>query len=214
MKNILKELLLGACTLTLAGLAVNPVFAQEVQRTETEERVQEGDYSVGVTNFAVRPSAGAIFFDGNERFAGGLLIDMNFLSTPVAKIGPSTGALYSSLSGNDFFSGVSTNNSNYIIQVPANLKATIAPDDSRRWQFGAHGGANIIRTSVGGVFGETTGTGLAATGGGNSWDVHPNVGGDIDFALGTNADLSLRPDVTFLDEFTMVTTTLGLALKL
>jgi hypothetical protein len=63
-----------------------------------------------------------------------------------------------------------------------------------------------------GVFGDT-GT-QPETPGESSWNTWGNVGGDIDFALSTNADVTLRPDVTFLADFTLVTTTLGFALKL
>lgn len=214
-----KGLLVAACLL-VSGLA----FAEDVKvennnnagRSEAEAQGVDENYSVGVTNFALRPSAGAIFFNGQQKFAGGVLMDFNFLNTPWAKIGPATGALYSPTTGGDFFNGLSTNNNDYIFQIPANLKVTFAPDPSHRLNLGVHGGANIIRsTGTAGVFGgTTTASNLGTTSTGSSWDVHPNVGGDIDFALGTNADLTLRPDVTFFTGFNMVTTTLGLALKL
>jgi hypothetical protein len=167
---------------------------------------------MGVTHFAIRPSAGALFFNGNERFAGGVLLDFNFLDNPRMKFGPATGVLYSSLSGANFLSGISTGNDDYIFQIPANLKFTYAIDDACRWHFGAHGGANIIRTNVGQTFGGPGGT--TVTEGNSSWDAHGNVGADVDFALNTNVDISLRPDVTFLSQFDAVTATLGLAVKL
>ena len=196
---------------TRGGIDREPAQAQ---RTETEAEQMGEDTEIGVTNFALRPSAGAVFFEGQERFAGGVLMDFNVVSLPWMKLGPATGALFSSnTGGGDFFGGVSTNNNNYFFQIPANIKATFAPDPARRLQLGVHGGANVIRSSAAaGTFGG--GDTVATTDTGSSWDVHPNVGGDIDFALGTNVDLTLRPDVTFLDDFNMVTTTLGLALKL
>lgn len=183
------------------------------QRTEAEAEDMQQEPQIGVTNFALRPSAGAVFFNEQERFAGGVLMDFNVVSLDWMKLGPATGAIFSSNTTGDFFNGVSTSNNNYFFQIPANLKATFAPDPSRRLQIGVHGGANVIRsTGTAGTFGSDDV--VAVTDTGASWDVHPNVGGDIDFALGTNVDLTLRPDVTFLDDFNMVTTTLGLALKL
>lgn len=187
----------------------------ETQRSEAQAKGEEEKNQVGVTHLALRPSAGAIFYNGNQRFAGGVLLDTNFINTPWAKVGIASGALYSSLGSGDFFNGISTSNNNYIFQIPANVKVTGSPESSGRLQLGAHGGANIIYSSAGAAsVGAPFGGAVSATGGGASFDAHPNVGADIDFALGTNADITLRPDVTFLSEFNMVTTTLGLAVKL
>lgn len=223
-------------TIAACLLVASPVFAQETydsyeddqvdvsvedvgrepaspQVTEAEVEGRDDETRIDVTNLAIRPSAGAVFYNGQERFTGGVMLDINVLSTPWAKLGPSTGALFSSLSGGDFFDGLSTNNNNYFFQIPANLKITFAPDPANRLHIGVHGGANVIRsTATAGSFG-TTGD-VVATTDSASWDVHPNVGADIDFALGDNVDLTLRPDVTFLDDFNMTTATLGLALKL
>lgn len=186
-------------------------FAQNApQVSEAQAKGEKGGPEMGVTNFAVRPSVGAIFYNGNQQFTGGLLMDFNVVSSKMLKIGPATGALYSSVDQSNFFSGISTSNGLYIFQIPADLKVTIAPDPARRWQIGAHGGANVIYSSSG--LGTEFGTSTPVSG--PSWDVHPNVGADLDFALGTNADLTLRPDWTFMTAYNMVTTTLGLALKL
>lgn len=188
--------------------------ASSPQVSEAEAEGTSDDTKIDVNSLAIRPSAGAVFYNGQERFTGGVMLDINVLSTPWARLGPSTGALFSSLSGGDFFSGVSTNNNNYFFQIPANLKVTFSPDPANRLQLGVHGGANVIRsTGTAGRFG-SAGNVVATTDTGASWDVHPNVGADIDFALGDNVDLTLRPDVTFLDTFRMTTATLGLALKL
>ncbi|MBI3543271.1 MAG: hypothetical protein HY075_08375 [Deltaproteobacteria bacterium] len=187
------------------------------QKSTTEAKGNNDQSQVGITHFALRPTAGAIFFNGTQRFAGGVLADFNLVQLPWMKIGPAFGALYSSLSGSNFFDGVSTSNNDYIFQLPANLKVTFAPDNARRLQLGVHGGANIIRSNsgVGGAFGGTTvSSNLGTTAGGSTWDVHPNFGGDIDFALGTAADLTLRPDLTLMNAFNMFSATLGLALKL
>lgn len=209
--NMSKKFFAVACL-----LVASQAFGQDenVGRTEAEAEGEAGAYEVGITHFAVRPSAGAIFYNENQRFAGGILMDFNLLSTPWAKFGPAFGALYSSTSTGDFFTGVNAGNNDYIFQLPANMKVTFAPEPSGRLQLGVHGGANIIRTNVvaGGVFGETAPVGV--TPGDSSWDARGNVGGDIDYALATGADITLRPDVTFLPDFNMVTATLGLALKL
>ncbi|MEW6055960.1 MAG: hypothetical protein AB1540_05035 [Bdellovibrionota bacterium] len=191
------------------------VFDREpaaVQRSEAEQEGDLGEPEVGITNFALRPSAGAVFFNDTERFAGGLLLDVNVLSSHSWKVGPATGAIFSSVGGGgDFFDGVSTDNEAFFFQIPANLKVTFAPEFSKRLQLGVHGGANVIYTGEGltTAFGD-----VAEPDGGDSFNVYPNVGADIDYALGTNADLTLRPDVTFLADFNMVTATIGLALKL
>jgi hypothetical protein len=186
------------------------VNVQGKSEAQAEGKPAEGE--IGITHFAIRPSAGALFFNGNERFAGGVLLDFNLMNRPDMKFGPATGALYSSLSGSNFLSGISAGNNDYIFQIPANLKYTYSPDQAHRWQFGVHGGANIIRTNIGEVFGGTTGEVVSA--GQSSWDVHGNVGADVDFALNTNVDISLRPDVTFLSQYDAVTATLGLGVKL
>lgn len=189
----------------------DPASSPQVSEAREEGNRDNTEFDVG--HFALRPSAGAVFYNGQEKFTGGVLLDMNFLNTPWAKIGPATGALYSSASGGDFFNGVSTNNNAYIFQIPANLKATFAPDPGHRLNLGVHGGANIVRsTGTAGTFGSNEP--VATTDTGASWDVHPNVGADVDFALSDGVDLTLRPDVTFLDSFNMTTATLGLALKL
>lgn len=210
---------MAACLLAASGLfsITNEAKAQGV--SEAQGQPAAPNYSVGVTNLAIRPEAGAIFYNGNQKFAGGAMVDFNFLSTSWLKLGPSVGALYSSMSGTDFFSGVSTDNSQYIFQLPANLKAMISPiPKDNRLAIGAHGGANIIRTSGGavatsGVFGGPSTTNITANPSG-SWDVHPNVGLDLEYSLGTNFGISLRPDVTLMSAFNMTTLTLGLALQL
>lgn len=187
-------------------------------KIEAETEAEVAEEKVEVKNFAIRPHAGAIFFDGNERFSGGLMLDYNFLTTPMAKVGPSIGALYSSLSGNDFFDGVGAGNDQYIFQVPLNVKGTIAPDAAGRLQLGAHAGVNVVY-STGGLatdFGSVPfvvnqiGSSVAES----SWESHPNVGADVDYAVSDAVDLTLRPDVTFMDQFDVVTTTLGLGVKL
>lgn len=224
MKNAQKWLI-AACFL-LVGQAWAAGQSQDDAnraRSEAEKKAEEQAGKVGVTNLAIRPEVGAVIFNGNQRFVGGAMIDFNLISVPWMKIGPSIGALYSSVGAGDFFSGVSMANNEYIFQLPGNLKATFSPDPTDRLQLGVHGGANIIRSSSGvintggvaggpGVFGGS-GANLGSNPG-SSWDVHPNVGGDIDFALGTNADLTLRPDVTFMPNFNMLTATVGLGLKL
>src|SRR4051812_40478880 len=58
------------------------------ERSEVEVLPEEGGYRVGVTNFALRPQAGAVFYNDTSRFAGGVMMDFNVLGTPWAKIGP------------------------------------------------------------------------------------------------------------------------------
>lgn len=188
--------------------------------TASEKGTGEG-MSVGINHFAVRPNAGAIIFNGNQRFTGGVMLDFNALNTPWAKIGPSVGALFSSTDTGNFFSGVSTGNSNNIIQIPANLKATLNPLSSDRLDVGVHGGVNIVRSNGGqlattgpfGGAGSSFGGNLGSTAGA-SWDAHPNVGADLDYSLSKNVGVSFRPDLTMMPNFNMETLTLGLALQL
>ncbi len=191
------------------------------QRTETTAPGAEGAGAVGVTNFAFRPQVGSVFFNGNQKFTAGVLMDFNVMGTPWVKIGPAFGALYSSTSPGSFLNGVSAANTNNIIQLPGNLKVTISPDSEHRLNIGAHGGVDVIRSTAAsataaGAFGGKGANekNLATTSNGASWDLHPNVGADLDYALSTNIDLTLRPDVTFLSDFNMITTTLGFGLKL
>lgn len=192
------------------GPASSSSAAGSTQRSEAQAKGETTENKIGVTNFALRPTAGAIFFNGRQKFAGGALLDFNLADVGWMKIGPAFGALYSPVDSDDFVSGISTSNDNYIFQIPANLKVTFSPDPANRLQLGVHGGANIIRSAA--ALGNSFGGGT--TSGGTSWDAHGNVGADIDYALATNIDITLRPDVTFLEDFEMVTTTIGLGLKL
>jgi hypothetical protein len=79
----------------------------ETPRMEAEEPGKPEEAEVGITHFAMRPTAGAVFFEGESRFSGGLLLDSNFLSSNKWKMGLATGALYSGIGEDtDFFGGV------------------------------------------------------------------------------------------------------------
>lgn len=206
-----------ACLLSATG-----AFAQDSpQRTEAEATGVGEGVELAPRNFELKPHAGAIFFDGNERFAGGLLTGIDILNVPLADagrmtVGPEVGAIFSSTTGGDFFSGVNFNNSEYIFQLPGNLRASFVPNAfDERMHIGVHGGVNVVRSTTteaqGGPFGETV---AGTTPGDASWDARPNVGGEVGYEIVSGLDVSIRPDVTFLPDFNMVTTTLGFGLRL
>jgi hypothetical protein len=186
------------------------------QKSEAEAQPPVQGLQINVQDWAIRPSAGIVEYNSRSQFAGGLLFDVNILETSWMRLGPATGALFSSYSGTGYFNGINGSNDTYFFQVPANLKATFYPEDSKRLGVAVHGGANMIYSTQtltvvnNGAFGKS-GNGAQSN---SSWDAHGNVGGDISYLVTKNFDISIRPDVTFFPDFNMFTGTLGLALKL
>ncbi|MBI3557940.1 MAG: hypothetical protein HY074_16885, partial [Deltaproteobacteria bacterium] len=206
-----------------AGQADQAAEQQKAEQQKTEAQVPgtaAPGTTVGITNFALRPEVGSIFYNGTQKFTGGVLMDFNVMSTPWVKIGPAVGALYSSTAPGNFMNGVSTASNDNIFQLPGDLKLTVSPDAEHRLNLGVHGGVDVIRstpssaTAAGAFGGKGVNQKNIASTTTASWDLHPNVGADLDYALSTNVDLTLRPDVTFLSDFNMITATVGLGLKL
>jgi len=206
-----------------AGVAGTETMGTTTTEVSEVKRGMMMDEVVGI-----KPQLGVVGFtepdtgDDTVRAAGGIGMEFN-LSHMVAGgnravsplrhsyIGISTGALYSHLgrSGADFF-GYNTGpdaGSNLVI-IPANLKLAYNFSDSVR--IGAHGGGNVLYRSIT----NTINTGDQAAGGDDSWNFYPNAGLDLEFGLGRNVALLIRPDWTFTPADDIASGTLALSFPL
>jgi hypothetical protein len=193
-----------------------------------------GDESVGTTTatesdvsdsylrsevVGIRPQAGALFFEnaltGNtdSRFLGGLTLDVNVLRGSPVYLGPSTGFLFSHVGPVDanFFgtdSPTAGDSGGNIFIVPANLKLGYNIGD--RFRVAAHGGANLVYRSIANAL-NIGGTLLGSE---SDTTFYPNAGLDLEWGLGQNIALTLRPDWTFTTGPDMATATLALAIPI
>lgn len=173
---------------------------------------------------AIRPQAGVIVFeegqtsDTSSRFAAGLTVDMNALSTFLGEstwyLGPSSGLIYSHVGadGSNFF-GTDANNpasaagANFFY-IPLNLKAGYNIGD--RFRVAVHGGGNLTYRSVG----NSMNLGDATAVQNSTWRTYPNAGIDLESNLGQNIALTLRPDVMFTPGAEVFSGTLAVAIPL
>jgi hypothetical protein len=197
------------------------ISGDEAGISETTTADVQGGYLKN-EGFSLKPHAGVVVFsdpieDDTTRGVVGLQLAWNLArafeySTPLY-FGVETGGFFSHLGspGSNFFgsddNGLGGGGANMVL-IPANLKVGIAPVDSVR--LSAHGGGNVLYRSVATAI--NAGTDLGA--GEDIWRIYPNVGGEIEFSLGRNAALSLRPDWTITpgDDFFVGTLGLGLAI--
>jgi len=160
--------------------------------------------------------------DGNTaRMAYGLEIDWNaapLFGEMMEKdmfFGPTVGFIYSHLGAptSDFIGRNPDNEalgqagSNMAV-IPTNLKVGYNVAEAVR--LSAHGGGNIIYRSVA----NSINLGDDSTGSDSLWKYYPNAGADIEFGLGQNAALSLRPDWTFAPNDDLFMGTVALAIGL
>ena len=216
------------------GLLVSPLWgggaalAQEREQTDTVTTAEASELTRGFLKdetVAVKPLVGAIAFDdvdGNTaRMAYGLEIDWNaapLFGEMMEKdmfFGPTVGFIYSHLGAptSDFIGRNPDNEalgqagSNMAV-IPTNLKVGYNVAEAVR--LSAHGGGNIIYRSVA----NSINLGDDSTGSDSLWKYYPNAGADIEFGLGQNAALSLRPDWTFAPNDDLFMGTVALAIGL
>lgn len=205
------------------GAIGEPAWAQEDDEfilTDDSERsvVTEEEATEGLRdeNVGIKPQAGILLFDstaGNQsRLAYGLTMDFNMSESVGAAgtpwyFGPSTGVIYSHLGQADSDllgteGGESYGGGANMFVVPANLK--FGWNASEMMRISTHGGVNVLYRSSPGVIATTDDATI-----GDRWTVYPNVGADLEFALGSNSAFVLRPDVTLTPGNDIFTGTLG-----
>ena len=178
--------------------------------------------------FSMKPVLGIVDFQDpsgsghDSRFLVGISMDYNaaeMINQDLKRfyIGPSLGVLYSHFgSPNSNFFGTSPDTAspyggggaNFVV-IPTDLKLGFHPGP--QFRISVHGGGNIIYRSI------ANSMNLAAPDLATSdslWKYYPNVGADVEFGLGRNVALSLRPDwtITPSNDFFMATLGLGLTL--
>ena len=186
-----------------------------------EERPNKGTLKGEVVG--IKPQVGAATFNqksiggGDSRMVYGFTLDfnaINMMSNPSDSmqswyIGPSTGFLYSNLGGpgaNFFASTSNTGTSSNVFQIPLDLKVGYNLGTAAR--ISLHGGGNLIRRS------DVTTVALGTpnpTLVGSDTAVFPNIGADLEFGLGKNFGLILRPDATLTKGPNIYTGTIGLS---
>lgn len=225
LRNGLMNSWVGVSLLAGALLVAAGVQAQERGEpvTISKSDVDEGSGSfINDELFSVRPVLGVILYSPTEgddatRPAFGLLMNWNvmpLLSDELTQgyLGIASGVIFSHLGPADagFFGagdGRPGSDSN-MYMVPLNIKAgfTFADD----FRLAIHGGANAIY--------RTNGFSMAIGNDDNSaapqLGFFPNIGADVVIAIGRNAALTFRPDMTITDVEEIFTGTIGLAFPL
>jgi hypothetical protein len=174
--------------------------------TATAEDVT-GGYLKNQT-IGISPQLGVMVFNDaagetSARAAYGLGIDANLakmMNQEMANIylGVSTGFIFSHLGdtgSNLFGSGTTTaaagNTGANAFIIPADIKVGYNISDSFR--VSAHGGGNVVYRS----FGNAMSLGDSSTVPTSVWRLFPNVGADLEMAVGNSMAILLRPDLTF-----------------
>jgi hypothetical protein len=171
----------------------------------------------------VKPQVGVIAFTdqlGNSqgRAAYGFTLESNIAGMvgldKSIYMGPQTGFIFSHLGepssnlfGADSDTPVGAAGSNMFF-IPANLKVGYNVTD--RFRVGAHGGGNVVYRSVASAMN----LGDSSAQDGSVWRIFPNVGGDVEYAVGPNLAVMARPDVTLTPGDTIFTGTVALNLAL
>jgi hypothetical protein len=191
------------------------------ERTEiTEKRTSPSafrDEAVGII-----PQIGVLSFTapdgtGVSRGLAGLTVDFNFLgrvATHPGKpfFGLTIGALYSHLGqpGGDFFGNnppagsIFTSDTQFLL-IPVDAKLGYTYSDILR--FSLHAGANLLYYGSGGAPNPFT------TDGSSGMNASPNIGMDLEFGVGRNVGILLRPDWTLATN-TIFVFTIGLTLPM
>jgi hypothetical protein len=92
--------------------------------------------------------------------------------------------------------------------IPANLKVGYNVTD--RLRLAAHGGGNVVYRSVA----SSMFLGDSSAQSGSVWRLFPNIGGDVEYALGNNVAIMARPDWTLTPGDALFTGTLALNLAI
>lgn len=191
-----------------AGRAVGDSVARE-RTVVTEKRVDDeglDDEVVGIIMHFGLVSVGDLEGDENARAVGGFSVDGNLLAdvpTSPGKpfLGPSIGIFYSHLGqpGGNFFGLDSPGDDDegaHLVLIPLNVKGGYTFNESVR--LSAHIGANLAYQSEAEEFEN------------DEWQTATNLGFDVEFGLGDDTILLIRPDWTIRDGANVFTGTLGL----
>lgn len=172
--------------------------------------------------FGIKPQVGVLAFkdtDGTNTARGAVGIGLEWNATkalgldPTWYFGPSSGVIFSHLgspSSNFFGSDADANRQiaegANMLFIPANLK--LGYNFSDHYRLSVHGGGNAIYRSVA----RSMNLGDGSDRDGSLWKVYPNVGADLEIAMGRNVSLLLRPDLTITpnDDFFTGTAALGI----
>jgi len=194
-----------------------------------------GSGSLNNEKFAVTPELGVFSYatalNGTQtRGMIGFGLDMNAVTTfiPPEKrndiwssiyIGPQTGFFYAHTgSATSNFLGTSPTvadafASGNLMLLPLDLKIGYSPTDNVR--ISVHGGGNIFYQSVAGTVNLTRGTTvIGTTAAATNWNIYPNVGGDIEWGVGKNISVLIRPDVTLAPGASPFTGTVGFGIAI
>lgn len=184
----------------------------EAERPEIDEAT-----SMKTQKFAIGPQLGVINYTDNAgedatRGMVGVGLDWNLAPMFGAEVSNVYFGLQSGInvakvggSGANFFGGDSDPGTGLddatLLMAPVNAK--LGYNISDRTRISAHGGGNVFyRSSAGAVR-------IAdddPVGNESEWDVHPNVGADLEMQIGDNVGLLARPDFTISDETLFVGT--------
>jgi hypothetical protein len=195
-------------------LASISAFAEEMP-TSTMRDTTYTDRRLRDEAFGIKPQVGAFAFntsatdpevsDSTTRATYGATMDFNLNAwRSVGYTGFSTGLFFSKTGapGANFWgSGGALDIDSHVLIVPANLKLGWNVSDSVR--FSVHGGANVMYRSN--IFAVQVGEFNT-----DKWSFYPNVGADLEFALGRNIGIILRPDLTLTPGRDFGTVTAGL----
>lgn len=215
-------------TLALTGLlAATAAWAQDdnsantATTTTTTTEVTHGylrDETVGL-----KPEVGLMaytdaFGNSTSRLAVGFDLDWNILRAVDPEEGDTffgidTGFIYSHMGSptSNFWGSSATTiqdaGANMFL-IPADLKLGYAFAD--KYRLSIHGGGNITYRSVA----SSLYLGDSSFQPGSVWRIFPNVGADLEIAMGRNAAILLRPDVTLTPGNTIFTGMLALGVTL
>lgn len=228
--KIHKRFIFVTCGLLLiGGLSIDRAFAQD-QSTADANNPQTGqsaqqiqvanpENGLGLNNWAFRPQAGALNFEGNSRMAAGAMFDVRFFRSDIVALGIEAGGLYSGLNntlngGSNFASGISAQNQTYVIQVPTEITFELFPDRFEHWRFGPSIGVDTIYSSsgLGSGFGSNTTVVDPSLGGGAVWNTHFAFGPEVAYKVNSNIEIGLRFDNVLMSAFNARTLTLSFGL--
>ena len=97
-----------------------------------------------------------------------------------------------------------------ILLFPVNAKIGYNITDNFRTSI--HGGGNVLYRSAANVM--NLGASSVNSGSNSNWSMFPNAGVDLEFGMGTNVALLIRPDMTFTPGHDFFTGTVGLGVAL
>ena len=211
--------------LLVGGVAVTPSYASEMGTSSaaSEEALMDGNLKE--SRISVQPSVGVLSYrdeqdNATARASYGFTLDSNLLKvmdpTPTRFFfGPATGLIFSHMGSAtaDFFgSSVDngrTNGANLVL-IPANLKIGYNLRDNFR--LSARAGGNITYRSVGDSV--AWGDSSQELGSGGGWKMFPNVGMDLEWGVGKNTTVLIRPDYTITPGTDFFSGSIGLGINM